>query len=268
MSGFSRVDHGLFYNITSSLTSLTLKFTRVDVDHSGGTLSNRTESYAYYNKALHHAWQSFLGGTHLDRIAILFPEVTSDITRYHNELWLREAMLERGFSPFLRELWLDGAVFEAPELEEFMLRHYDTLQEVVLVNTICGYSLHGLASMIKVMRNRLNLKRCEIIMHNRWHFDHDHDDMPADLLDILALYAADDGPIPDLYQVDLGLYVMGKETRGCTLPISPYESDEESNHGYMNEDSDLEVEEADEDEEEDQDQEYTDIGDNEVNAIE
>jgi len=150
-----------------------------------------------------------------------------------------------------------------------MIRHASTLEDVVLVNAICDYP-KGLASMIKVMRHRLNLKRCEIIMHYRWHFDHDPDDLPTGLLDLLALYAADDGPIPDLYQVDLGLYVMGKETSGCTLRVAPYESDEESNHGYMNEDSDLEVEEADEDgqEEQEEDQEHIDIGDNEVNASE
>jgi len=270
MMGFSNSeDHDLFRNIALSLDSMTLELTRIDVFPSEGELSDRTESLSHESTALHYAWQRCLAYTDLERLTILFPEVTGDNTRYGNKLWLYEAILEQGFSRRLKKLWLDGAVFDAIALGEFMIRHASTLEDVILVNAICNYP-KSLASMIKVMRNRLNLKRCEIIMHHRWHLEHDPEDMPTGLRDLLSLYAADDGPIPDLYRVDLGLYVMGKETRGCTLSISPYESDEESNHGHMNEDSDLEAVEADEDEdeEEEEDQDHTDLGDNEVTAIE
>jgi len=83
---------------------MTLELTRIDVFPSGGELSDRTESLSHESAAIHYAWQRCLAYTDLERITILFPEVTGDNTRYGNKLWLYEAILEQGFSWRLKEL--------------------------------------------------------------------------------------------------------------------------------------------------------------------
>lgn len=260
MLGFqTQEEEPILRDVTGSLKCITLRLTRQDVMVTGELQMDdrpgeyRANNFSHNSTALNYGniWERCLASAVLlEELDIGCSKVTGNVSRYLDKAWLKTAIFGQNF-PLLKRFALNGAIVKASELEAFMVRHADTLQEVILTSTTCDTAYMGLATMIDAMRDRLHLQRCKIVLYQRFLLYRNSDRVPADLRKILAVYASDDdevlqGEIPPLNWVDLGLYVMGKETRGRTIMterVCAHSSDDE-----------WEISETDEEEEEDEDE--------------
>lgn len=214
--GGSRVDTCLLKDACASITNLELHITHND-DRALGLYDPGVFDYLFNAES----FRVFLASAvNLRRLLLEYalPENGDDVTSIDSE-WMHDVLRDQ-FWPRLRKFEVIKADFDAETMLKFLLRHRNSLELV----DFCDIGLpcpRDLVELCNGMRH-LRLSKCEITTFRNLD---ESDEGEDELYEICQLYSDpvldededEEDLVPDVNSVDLGLYVLRKDTRGRYL---------------------------------------------------